>query len=136
MRDDYEKTVKRLREAAERTSNSLNTRDICRNAANAIEEMQKALDAVNDAHNEGFDVGYWAGRRDYEPKWIPVTERLPEPFVSVLVYMPLEAPFETVREGFLTKSGFWHAALFDSVSNEVTYWMPLPEPPKEETSDG
>ena len=34
-------------------------------------------DAINDAHNEGYDVGYWAGRRDYEPKWIPVTERLP-----------------------------------------------------------
>ena len=33
---------------------------------------------INDAHNEGYDVGYWAGRRDYEPKWIPVTERLPE----------------------------------------------------------
>ena len=64
-------------------------------------------------------------------KWISVTERLPEPFVPVLVHMPLETPFETVREGFLTKDGVWHAASFDRESNEVTHWMPLPQPPKE-----
>lgn len=29
---------------------------------------------INNAHNEGYDVGYWSGRRDYEPKWIPCSE--------------------------------------------------------------
>lgn len=38
-------------------------------------------------------------------RWIPVTERLPEPFVLVLVQMPGEKPFKTVREGFISRDG-------------------------------
>lgn len=63
-------------------------------------------------------------------KWIPVTERLPEPFVSVLVQMPGERPFPTVREGFITKDGIWHSALYNREPDEVTHWMPMPQPPK------
>ena len=66
-------------------------------------------------------------------EWIPVTERLPEkPWVSVLVHMPDEKPHPTVREGFLTSDGIWHSALYDREPDEVTYWMPLPTPPKGE----
>ena len=64
-------------------------------------------------------------------QWIPVTERLPEAFVSVLVQMPGEKPFPTVREGFISKNGVWHSACFDRESDEVTHWRPMPEPPKE-----
>lgn len=63
--------------------------------------------------------------------WVPVTERLPEAFVSVLVQMPGEKPFPTVREGFISNIGVWHSAYFDRGSDEVTHWMPMPEPPKE-----
>lgn len=63
-------------------------------------------------------------------KWIPVTERLPEAFVSVLVNMPGEKPSPTVREGFISNNGVWHSAYFDRESDEVTHWMPLPEPPE------
>lgn len=80
----YEDLVKRLRSEADCPNNYPEDSNLMREAADAIEELQKALDAVNDAHNEGYDVGYWAGRRDYEPKWIPVTERLPEANVDVL----------------------------------------------------
>ena len=38
-------------------------------------------------------------------EWISVTERLPEPFVSVLVHMPGEEPCPTVREGFISNDG-------------------------------
>lgn len=76
----YEALVAHLRECA-KLDKSNNTYE---EAADAIEELQKALEAVNDAHNEGYDVGYWAGRRDYEPKWIPVSEKLPEANVDVL----------------------------------------------------
>ncbi len=65
-------------------------------------------------------------------KWIPVTERLPDPYVSVLVQMPGENPFPTVREGFISKAGIWHSALYDRDPDEVTHWMPLPEPSKGE----
>lgn len=103
-------------------------------AADAIEKLQKALDAVNDAHNEGYDVGYWAGRRDYEPKWISVDERLPEPkFAREWYLVALESgcvktlAFEKQgRSDNLFRPG-WH-----ETASPVTHWMPLPEAPKEE----
>lgn len=64
-------------------------------------------------------------------QWIPVSERMPEPFVSVLVQMPDEEPCPTVREGYLTNKGTWYAGYFERETSEVTHWMPLPEPPKE-----
>lgn len=65
-------------------------------------------------------------------RWIPVTERLPEPFVSVVVHMPLEEPMPTVHEGFLVDEEKWYAAHFDREKDEISHWMPLPEPPVEE----
>lgn len=106
-------------------------------AADAIEELKKALDAVNDAHNEGYDVGYWAGRRDYEPKWIPVTERLPgiddgdwvlgvvNGFAYGIVYKNAIVTVE-----YYENSGCWSLHDLDAKVT-VTHWMPLPEPPEE-----
>ena len=65
-------------------------------------------------------------------KWISVNDRLPQPFVSVLVHMPEEEPCPTVREGFISNDGIWQSAMFRREPNEVTHWMPLPEPPKGE----
>lgn len=62
-------------------------------------------------------------------EWISVKDRLPEEFVSILVYMPDEAPMPTVREGYLTECGFMVPALLQHIP--VTHWRPLPEPPKE-----
>ena len=66
------------------------------------------------------------------PKWISVTERLPEPFVSVLVHMPGEEPFPTVREGFISNDGIWQSAMVRREPGEVTHWQPMPQPPKGE----
>lgn len=63
-------------------------------------------------------------------EWISVKDKLPEPFVSVLIHMPSEEPLPTVREGFLTPAGRFNAALFNRKLNEVTHWMPMPEPPE------
>ena len=66
------------------------------------------------------------------PRWTSVEERLPEPFVPVLVHIPSEKPHPTVREGYVTRKGKWHACLCDLYPHEVTHWMPLPEPPEED----
>ena len=114
---------------------------------------------INEAHNEGYDVGYWAGRRDYEPKWIPVTERLPEEGTAVNITWVNHSPsiyyqhlkdkpqtatgvyyrrkwywWSTVVQDYLAEYGGWG---FDEMDDaiEVTHWMPIPEPPKEETHD-
>ena len=67
-----------------------------------------------------------------QPQWISVEDRLPEAFVSVLVYMPEERPLPTVHEGYVTNNGKWYAHFFEREPFEVTHWMPLPEPPEEE----
>ena len=67
-----------------------------------------------------------------QPQWISVEKRLPEPFVSVLVYMPGERPLPTVHEGYIATDGKWYAHFFSRDPGEVTHWMPLPEPPEVE----
>ena len=65
-------------------------------------------------------------------EWISVDDRLPEPFVTVLVQMPGEEPFPTVREGFISNDGVWQSAMFRREPGEVTHWQPMPQPPKGE----
>ena len=65
-------------------------------------------------------------------EWISVDDRLPEPYVSVLVNMPGEKPFRTVREGFISNDGIWQSAMVRREPGEVTHWKPLPHPPKGE----
>ena len=74
-------------------------------------------------------------------KWISVKERLPELNQRVLVYIPRwrndcwEVSFRDKD-----KNGEWYKEFvsdccdtFDSYynDNEITHWMPLPEPPKD-----
>ena len=64
-------------------------------------------------------------------EWISVKDRLPKPFAPVLVQMPGEEPFPTVREGFISNDGIWQSAMFRREPGEVTHWKPMPHPPKE-----
>ena len=63
-------------------------------------------------------------------KWIPVTERLPEEFVSVIVCIPCEHPLPMVKEAYLA-NGCWATKCAIFFDKDVTHWMPLPNPPKE-----
>ena len=68
------------------------------------------------------------------PRWIPVSERLPEDRVRVLTCGddPVEGPFILIgyREP-ASKFGpaDWHLPCFAEFG-PVTHWMPLPEPPE------
>ena len=65
-------------------------------------------------------------------EWISVEDRLPKPFAPVLVQMPGEEPFPTVRDGFISNDGIWQSAMFRREPGEVTHWKPMPQPPKGE----
>ena len=117
-------------------------------AADAIEELSKSLDAVNDAHNEGYDVGYWAGRRDYEPKWIKFTKRPldeeeqaehPEWCYILDCPLPDDGDEVLVSDGVRVWTDIFNnegddGCYFDGGGDlEYLWWMPTPKPPKEET---
>lgn len=62
--------------------------------------------------------------------WIPVTERLPEPLVNVLVYYP-DCKGEQMKIDFLDHDGFFLYSDNGRYFGQPTHWMPLPEVPHE-----
>lgn len=61
-------------------------------------------------------------------RWISVEEALPQPFVSVLGYMPEEAPLPTAHECYYAdvRGGEWYS-MWCYGTKKVTHWMPMPE---------
>ena len=89
-------------------------------AADAIEELQAQLMYSNDAAK---------AIAEKVPKWIPVTERLPNAGERVLCYCRANI-YEVMK---MRTDGDW---VYDTnhiyMHSFVTHWMPLPEPPKVE----
>ena len=95
-------------------------------AADAIEELKQIT-----THYEEESKGWWLAACDAKeererlkeqiPKWIPVTERLPDEGETVLIF-----------------SKTHKTILFDWIRNNewlcfgnASHWMPLPQPPKD-----
>ena len=109
----YDELVKRLRSEAvylpEKFSKNAELLDVLMKAADAIEELSK-------------------------PRWIPVTERLPEFEGAVLCMRKSNVygvrPYQEIL--YVDEFGF---KSFDDIylaDGVVTHWMPLPQPPKKE----
>ena len=61
--------------------------------------------------------------------WIPVNERKPQEFVSVLIYAPGEIPLPAVHEAYFAR-GCWVTHITVLPENEVTHWMEMPAGPE------
>ena len=96
-------------------------------------------DNCYDISEMAYKNGYTKGLEDGKPKWIPVTERLPNCNGCYLVWRPhffcgeIGMPSICYFDG----SNTWHDSYGVDFTRtlhpeDVTYWMPLPEPPKEE----
>lgn len=103
-------------------------------AADAIEELNKGQKHLSEqvakwqAEVVKGDCEAWLSEQD-KPRWIPVTERLPEDGKDVLCFCRANIYFVLSWDG-----DHWHeGADRYYMSGFVTHWMPLPEPPKEET---
>ena len=79
--------------------------------------------------NEAIMEVYLRGKAD-AIKWIPVTERLPQNFVSVLGYMTDAGEFPPVRECYTVGNAFYFPALQDR--HPVSHWAEIPQPQKGE----
>lgn len=76
---------------------------------------------------------------EQEPRWIPVTERLPEEIFGCLVTVWDANPktgeeFENILPEFAGYDGeTWNGADGKPIAFEVAAWMPLPQPYKAES---
>lgn len=72
--------------------------------------------------------------------WISVRDRLPEKYKDVLAFIKYDGGehYNPCYEQFIawlnTDDGDWDSVYddFNQSDGEVTHWMPLPEPPKED----
>lgn len=105
------------------------TSALCKEAADAIEE----LSAINQ--KQLLEIAVLMTK----PRWIPVTERLPEEYKDVLCYYEYfrygdyNCMFRTIDRGYYG-NGRWGGEAGQGHKNKVLAWMPLPEPPKESES--
>lgn len=134
----YEEFVKRLRQLADEQVFDFE-RAPFQKAADVIEKL------IAVCKKQEIDLVELTGELAGKPRWIPVTERLPEemdrscggwsaeirPSDDVLVWLSSEK----------RQSVAWYSHTYNEWTTvdentvycfgEVTHWMPLPEPPKE-----
>lgn len=122
----YDELVKRLRIAALLADKGLViSPSVCLEAADAIEELIPFKNQVE----KGMGLLDKADEllKAVKPRWIPVTERLPE-HGWYLAYGP-SIKMEVLH--FHSVDEVWSSERYYDI--EVTHWMPLPDPPKEKT---
>ena len=105
---------------------------LMKQAADAIEELSNA----GSAYGRGWTLGYDSGRAESKPRWIPVAERLPDVDEKVLTFARNKYDGSwfmdiTSWTGVRNHDEYQFWGYGDSM--KVTHWMPLSEPPKEET---
>lgn len=117
----YEELVKRLRDRAKREDDYYkHGGDIINEAADAIEELSREYESIAASLNESVELV----RKLQQPRWIPVSERLPEDSGDYLVHDSCGNIFQNF---FGTVVKRWSAR-----DGMITHWMPLPDPPEEE----
>lgn len=131
----YDELVKRLRSEAvylpEKFSKNAELLDVLMKAADAIEEVTAMAESYKRSMKAWADT---AGKATEQiPRWIPVTERLPDHLTSVIVHRKDGGIF--IWEYFDTSptDDCWIGDSMNVYSfYDVTHWMPLPAPPKGE----
>lgn len=163
----YEELVKRLKHTASlyfalpTDGGDLSLTRMLSEAADAIEELGREYESVAASLTESVELV----RKLQSPRWIPVTERLPESGVHVLLacktlggnkyvcdgfhtekfsqptefYENIDADYSEETDEYYFPEGWWEVIKnWDdyscvAIEDTVTHWMPLPQPPKEET---
>lgn len=130
---EYIELINNLRQEAEweaylQPHSANETPKLLSEAADVIEKLLKAV----NFHK--YNSEFWEDKYNTlaDEKWIPVTKRLPEESQFVLAYG--EKLFPNRHDGgtvYVTRriEDYWSGL---GRTKNITHWMPLPEPPKEE----
>lgn len=113
----YEELIEELR-TTERICRDRMDGEVMLRAADAIEELQ----SVVEHYAEVFVTEI--------PRWISVRERLPKEYAEVLVFT---ITGNVVLDRLESMVADYIPDFRKLGVGAVTHWMPLPEPPKEET---
>ena len=60
-------------------------------------------------------------------EWRAFPKHKPDPFVSVLAYMPGEYPLPTVHEGYMSDTGVWWVYGYFRDDSEISHWADMPQ---------
>lgn len=118
----YDELVKNLRDCSEVNSLSRYKRGLMKQAADAIEKLWELF---RSAEKDNAKLTAWYVEKCNKHKWIPVTERLPEKHIRVLLYAKLSPKRDYIGVDYINADENWYT------TPNVTHWMPLPEPPKD-----
>ena len=118
----YEELIKLLKYAAQtEATNHPTWNELMQKAADAIEE----LTVINE--RQLLEIAVLS-----KPRWIPVSERLPEYCRNVIVtdgeYVSM-GWLDNYRDRNGTVYITWYAPNSSANENHISHWMPLPEPP-------
>lgn len=122
MRANPEEGIKELRKSSESTTK-------CCCAVQTTNEWYKLLmrEAADQIEHDQKEI---AELREKQ-QWIPVTERMPERDIQVIGWYK-DNPFSQYRLGVVAWNGNgWVFVYAHRYVTDVTHWMTLPEPPKE-----
>lgn len=114
----YEELVKRLREAI--------PWECPLTCKNTMHEAADATEVLNGRYFMKKKVAEWLAER--APKWVPVTERLPDEYVSVLCYCSRNDQYGCGEWRKEDNGTIYWAGLYGMMP---THWMPLPAAPSE-----
>ena len=104
---------------------------------------------IKEAYKRGFNRAYSLLKGSMEPGWINVKDRLPHLNEDVLVYAvgkadgfigehDIEICNRYIQRFFPSSPGqeIWSSPRqYFHTDYEITHWMPMPEPPREESQD-
>ncbi len=104
--------------------------------------MIDPMDVGNDL-NEAYCDGFESGVQSARPKWIPVTERMPEDHAMVIGFTPRDGymfvGFHVTSKHDGYDFSYWSLVTAmrstQRMTKKVTHWMPLPEKPKGEEDE-